>query len=864
MGGACATHPFELMQNKPRQRRFETKRSVIFADRFSTFLITTGGLGTILAVLGVMLFLVSVVVPLFLPGSKETVSSTQLDIANTPIRVGTDEYRTMGWALFRDGDVSVFRLADGTPIDTVSIPIDAPITAVDFSLQSDDCVLGLANGKLWMGAIGIRSTFIDKATLSQEINDNTIVDGAMVAPIPGGQLRRQQLFASFTEPVLAATDSATIVALDMLVDDEVVVAAVTINDDVALLRVVERENFLTGETTSTVERSVIPSKENSSAQTSFVFLDGTGRQLLVIGADGRLLRFDISDPDDATLVESLQVADGSAAITAVEQLIGKSTLLVGDKDGTVSTWFTANVGSAANEDGLTTVRPRAVRGNGTSVVVLSSSPRTRVFAVAHPHEIDIYQATTNAKLLTLSVESDETIQLLTITPKDDGVVAVTNKRVLHWKIDQGYPEATLASLFRPVWYEGYGEPEHVWQSSSGTDDFEPKLGMWPLVFGTLKATFYSMLFGAPLALLAALFGSEFLAPSLRSRVKTLIEFMAGLPSVVLGFLAALVFAPFVQKVLPASLAVFFTVPLAMLVAAYLWQLLPNEWATRLDRYRLMFLLAVLPVGVAWGFSVGPNVERWLFVGDLRLWLNGNEGSPVGGWTILFLPIAAMLVITVITRSLGPWSRSVIGAWNPRQVALFDICRFLVGAVLTVAIAFFAASALTQLGLDSRGAARFFDTYVQRNALIVGVVMGFAIIPIIYTIAEDALSSVPDHLRAASLGAGATKWQTATRIVIPAAMSGLFSALMIGLGRAVGETMIVLMAAGNTPILDINIFSGFRTLSANIAVELPEAVRNSTHYRTLFFSALILFAMTFVINTVAETVRMRFRKRSSQL
>ena len=77
-------------------------------------------------------------------------------------------------------------------------------------------------------------------------------------------------------------------------------------------------------------------------------------------------------------------------------------------------------------------------------------------------------------------------------------------------------------------------------------------------------------------------------------------------------------------------------------------------------------------------------------------------------------------------------------------------------------------------------------------------------------------------------------------------------------------MIVLMAAGNTPILEINIFNGFRTLSANIAVELPEAVRDSTHYRTLFLAALILFAMTFVINTIAEIVRLRFRKRAYQL
>jgi phosphate transport system permease protein len=154
--------------------------------------------------------------------------------------------------------------------------------------------------------------------------------------------------------------------------------------------------------------------------------------------------------------------------------------------------------------------------------------------------------------------------------------------------------------------------------------------------------------------------------------------------------------------------------------------------------------------------------------------------------------------------------------------------------------------------------------VQRNALVVGFVMGFAVIPIVYTIAEDALSAVPEHLRAASLGAGATQWQTAVRIILPTAMSGIFSAVMVGLGRAVGETMIVLMAAGNTPVLELNPFNGFRTLSANIAVELPEAVRDSTHYRMLYLAALVLFAFTFLLNTVAELVRQRFRKRAYQL
>jgi phosphate transport system permease protein len=152
------------------------------------------------------------------------------------------------------------------------------------------------------------------------------------------------------------------------------------------------------------------------------------------------------------------------------------------------------------------------------------------------------------------------------------------------------------------------------------------------------------------------------------------------------------------------------------------------------------------------------------------------------------------------------------------------------------------------------------TFDQRNSLVVGFMMGFAVIPIIFTITEDALSNVPPQLKAASLALGATRWQMVRTIVLPVASAGIFSALMIGFGRAVGETMIVVMATGNTPVMDLNIFSGMRTLSANIAVELPEAAVHSTHYRALFLGAMVLFLLTFALNTVAEVMRHRPRER----
>jgi phosphate transport system permease protein len=366
-----------------------------------------------------------------------------------------------------------------------------------------------------------------------------------------------------------------------------------------------------------------------------------------------------------------------------------------------------------------------------------------------------------------------------------------------------------------------------------------------------------MLFGAPLALMAAIFSSEFLHHRVRARVKPAVEMMASLPSVVLGFLAALVLAPLIEDVVPEVLACFVTIPFALLLGAHLWQVLPERLTLRLEGVRFAACFPLLAVGLGLGALAGDVLERTLFDGDIKAWLTGNVGTGAGGWFLLLLPLSAVATTFVISRSAGGATSRGRAAEGGRALV-----RFVAGTVIAMSLALACGLALARLGLDPRGG--LLDTYVQRNALVVGFVMGFAVIPIIYTIADDALTSVPEHLRSASLGCGATPWQTAVRIIVPTAMSGLFSALMIGLGRAVGETMIVLMAAGNTPVLEWNVFNGFRTLSANIAVEMPEAVKGSTHFRTLFLAALTLFAMTFVVNTAAEVVRLRFRKRAYQL
>jgi phosphate transport system permease protein len=267
-------------------------------------------------------------------------------------------------------------------------------------------------------------------------------------------------------------------------------------------------------------------------------------------------------------------------------------------------------------------------------------------------------------------------------------------------------------------------------------------------------------------------------------------------------------------------------------------------------------------GVLIAALLGEPLERLIFAGDVKQWLHGEIGTSFGAWLMLFVPLSSLAIAASASRWLDPAIMRVAGNWSSERFGAVELLRFAMLVIIAFAIASLVSWLLTVSGFDPRGT--YVGTYVQRNALVVGFVMGFAIIPIIYTLADDALHAVPESLRSASLGAGATQWQTAVRVVVPTAMSGLFSAVMIGLGRAVGETMIVLMAAGNTPIMQLNIFNGFETLSAAIATEMPEAVRGSTHFRTLFLAALVLFGLTFIVNTVAELVRLRFRRRVVQL
>jgi phosphate transport system permease protein len=849
-----------------RARRKETRWGVRALDVVSRWVITVGGIGTVAAVSTVFLLLLWVVFPLLLPARSGGLGRVSAESARRALRVGVDDYHSIAWVLRDDGAIIARDFDTGALLEERRLFPERTITAAAFAAGGTSVALGFADGAVALGHIGFATTFIDNVAAAPELQRlapgaRTVAGPAVAQRISPAQLRLQRLDVSFEEPAAGAS-SAAVRLLDRSGSGaEGAYAEVHADGAFQVVRLARRENMLTGEVVTSRTPTALPALPVSGRPLpSWLLLSDNGDSALLAWPDGAATRYLLRDLGGTPVTEQVALLeDRTRSVTAVAWLLGRTTVLAGDSSGRIGAWFPVRRTDTAPP--LLT-RAHLLAGTGSPVTALATSSRSRLLVAGFADgSVEVRHVTSHKLLARLQAAGGRPVEAVALAPKDDGIVALAGGSLAHWEFDPGHPESTLRSLFLPVWYEGASGPAHVWQSSAATDDFEPKLGLLPLIFGTLKATVYSLVFGVPIALLAAIFTSEFLSPRLRGRIKPVVELMASLPSVVLGFLAALVIAPFVADRIADVLALVLLGPLTFLCGAYLWQLIPYRLTLRFERWRFPAMFLAVPAGLLAARVLGPALERYCFAGNVMRWLNGGGGA-AGGWAYLLVAPSGLVVVLLIGKYVNPCLSAAARSWPRRRCALLELAKFGGGLLAAIVVAASAGGLLAALGFDPRGPV--VGTYVQRNSLVVGFVMGFAIIPIIYTIAEDALAAVPDHLRSASLASGATPWQTAWRIVIPTATSGLFSAVMIGLGRAVGETMIVLMAAGNTPIIDWNVFNGFRTLSANIAVELPEAVRNSTHYRTLFLAALVLFMITFVLNTCAELVRISFRKKTREL
>jgi len=863
------------IESRLRQRSMDTRTSVKLGENVAKWVITVGGLMVIVAVLGIMVFLFRVVMPLLAGGEELGSVRFQLDTGQDVIWVNGDEFQTLGTAVAAEGRVITYHIPTGTEISRAQFDFGgATVTAVSGTLERNRVAFGFDDGTVRFATIGFGTQTTARRNMPEAatwLDDrDRVLDGRVFTEVGTGDFRTLSPEIELGES--ERISEFPIVAIDYRVGgtrERPVLAFATV-DSAGAVRVSRSRvqlNMMTGAqtvTTTTVEAPSLPLGEGVSV--TGILLSGNADRAIVAADNGYVYRYDLRNFDAPQLAERRRVGDAGVAVTAMTFLSGEESLVVGSEDGAIQVYFRLQTGTSETTDGRELVRARVHASMPAAVVDLSEAQRHKEFsAVDAAGNVWVIHSTSDQVLFRFARSGDATTAAQAmIFPRSNGVMLVSaGGEVEAWQYRSRHPEVTLGVLFGRVWYEGYDEPTFVWQSTAAVDTAEPKYSLVPLIFGTLKAAFYAMLFGAPIALMAAVYTSEFVHRGVRATVKPVMEMMEALPTVVLGFIAALVLAPFVEEWIAAVLLGFFALPMGLMLGAFAWQMLPAQIVLRYDgmpKFVLMGLSILLMAVFA--FNVGPWFEILLFDGDFKQWTTGRVGTGTPFMFLILIPLSYMAVAWGFRRTLGAAFSARMRSLERHHAGRLDALRWITLFFAALALSYAVASFLTLIGYDPRGG--FIDSYQQRNALVVGFVMAFAVIPNIYTLTEDALNSVPAHLRAGSLATGATPWQTAMWVVLPTAASGVFSAMMMGFGRAVGETMIVVMAAGNTPIMEWNIFSGLRTLSANIAIELPEAVRDGTNYRVLFLAALTLFLMTFFINTLAELVRQRFRKRAFQL
>ena len=734
----------------------------LLKDTLVRHAVVVGGLGIIGAIVLIFFYLLYAVFPLFLPAHSQAVAHYNVPepTLGKTLLIATEEQNEIGVRFTEQGKAVFFATQTGKTVSVKNIALPAAVKVSSFA-QGD-----FANGVVAYGLSDGRAVIVKHSYTLSYPNNVRVITPEIEYPL--GQA-----------PILIDKKGKALEQIAFKLGDEVSTFVAKTQDQRVILSSFEKKSAIFGEE-PTLERVETVLKIPAS-EAAFILINKDHRNLYLASRTGLLSYFDIADKEKPVLKQQVSVLGADVKITAMDFLNGDLSVLVGDSQGTISQW--SMIRDENNQFALQKLR--SFKASDNPIIAINPEARRKGFIAAdNQGQVGVYYTTSERELIKESV-AKATPVALALSPRANGfLMEAANHEIQAWKITNEHPEVSWKALWEKVWYESYAKPDYIWQSSSASNDFEPKMSLTPLVFGTLKAAFYAMLIATPLALMGAIYTAYFMAPKMRLYVKPGIELMGALPTVILGFLAGLWLAPIVELHLASLFSLLMFLPLSVILFAYCWQqFVPKAFREQIPvGWDAAILMPVILVGAWASIQLSAPIETFFFQGDLRMWFKSELG----------------------------------------------------------------------IGYD------------QRNALIVGLAMGFAVIPTIFSIAEDAIFSVPKHLTVGSLALGATPWQTMVKVVLLTASPGIFSAIMIGLGRAIGETMIVLMATGNTPVMDLSVFQGMRTLSANIGVEMPESEVDSTHYRVLFLAALVLFTFTFVFNTLAELIRQRLRQKYSSL
>lgn len=712
---------------------------VIASDRLAAGAIRAGGLGVILALLLIILYLLSQAAPLFRSPAVAPLAEYPLPAAGAgpTVYLGFAGWGGQAVRVTAAGQVVLFSPGDGAVARLLSLDLPPAARVVQLAAdsgRSERLAAGLADGSVIVFEVGEGD-----------------VPGGIVYPLgrsplallPDAPIEALAL-ASADEGVLlfAAGQGAAVAALAPLVAGGPVQTLVWDSSPPAAI----------------VGAAVAPDGRR------LVLRDGAGALWPVLRSGRHLL------PGPA--------GRAAEAATGMTLLAGGRTLVSASAAAGVRQWLLQEA------DGALSLQPVQALADGASLrLLVAESERKGLAGLDGDGGLWLIHVTSGRSWRQPQLTEAPAAHMALSGDARQLLLETADGRVAQWQIVNPHPEVSWRALWGRLRYEDYAVAAAVWQPAGGGVAAEPKLGLAPLVFGTLKAAAVALLLALPLAVGGAIYTAHFMEPGMRRYIKPMVELMEALPTVILGFLAALWLAPLLESNLLGALLAALLWPLLVLVVAGAWHGLPVALSHRLPaELRWLFLPLLLLAFFAACFAVSPLLEVWLFGGDFTLWLSRD------------------------------------------------------------------------LGLQ----------FQQRNALVIGIALGFAIVPSIFSIAEDAIFSVPPHLTQGALALGARPWQALVGVVLPVAGPAILSAAMIGFGRALGETMIVLMASGNTPLLDVNLFEGLRSVAANVALEVTETEPGSTHYRVLYLSGLVLLGFSLLCNTPAELLRQRMRRRFRNL
>ena len=699
-------------------------------DKLLGWSVRCGGVIVLFALLLIFIYLCSVIFPLFQRPQLSLIQSFSSSETQAPFALGLDEQNQFVYQFSKQGTLTIDALPHRQSVFHQNL-VPNP-SSFAFSAEMNVAGLADAQGVIHFYQLQFASKVVDDAASYQpEVNlVGQLTLGSQTLPISDLSFSENQdanVIAGVQGKTLTVVQAAQSKILSRHFFDVEPMAQVKVSADARKIYVLSGNwlNVYQMQGTGVFLRESIDVEAlTKHAPVNLTLLLG-GESVLVRLANGHLTQWFDVIADDRYQLKLMREFDSQSGVLAVESQ--RNLFANVTADGQLRLWHT----QSGDRDLL------SLPDWATDVFAVSFSPRADRLLLATQNQMGIFQ------------------------------------------LRNAHPDISIYSLWRKIWYPGYEQPAYVWQSTSDERSTEGKLGVVPLVFGTLKVAFFALIFALPLALGGAIYTAYFMPAGMRRIIKPSIEIMEALPTVILGFLAGVWLAPLIAQHLTGLFLSLILVPFSFLLMAFIWSKLSAKRRKILGKHsHLLVLLPSTLLTFYLCFQWGPWLEQIALGGDAPLFLS----------------------------------------------QLLDL------------------------------------EFEQRNALVIGIVMGFAVIPTIFTIAEDAIYSVPKHLTNGALALGATRWQTLSSIVLLTASPGIFSAFMMGLGRAVGETMIVLMATGNTPLMDWNIFEGMRSLAANIAIEMPESEVASSHYRVLFLTAFLLLSFTFVFNTAAEYVRQQLREK----